>query len=480
MNKTLYHWIIFSFAVCSFLSSRAESLQVQQITLLGAQKTHPWVILRELTFQQEEIVDADQLDQILQKSQQNIYNLGLFTEVKLIPQVNLGQLTVIISVKERWYIWGSPIFRLEERNNYDALLALWNLDLQRAVLGADLYWRNLTGRNETLTFNGLIGYKQRLGITFNRPAAFRKANIDLRVGISYRRQNETMIGTDSARIARARLETEPIEQAWSGVVGLQKRFSPYTNLELELNYQRRHFSDSLLSYRINDQPAGAVASPDAKAYYPTVKLSWVVDHRDVRSFPLSGYKYQLLARYTGPKVRNFSNLHMARFGASYAQHFPLTDRWNFAFGTQHLITLGDSIPVFEKSYIGVGIKDFGGTSTELRGYEPYSIGGTYVGMNKVELKYAIIPRQMVHLAWLPLRRFQDLPIGLYLTGFCDTGYVRDGSFSFQDRYMNDRWLVGYGLGLNVIGFYDMLVRIEYSRNHLGQGGIYLNGTVPIK
>ncbi len=128
----------------------------------------------------------------------------------------------------------------------------------------------------------------------------------------------------------------------------------------------------------------------------------------------------------------------------------------------------------------MGIKDFGGTSTELRGYEPYSIGGTYVGMNKVELKYAIIPRQMVHLAWLPLRRFQDLPIGLYLTGFCDTGYVRDGSFSFQDRYMNDRWLVGYGLGLNVIGFYDMLVRIEYSRNHLGQGGIYLNGTVPIK
>jgi hypothetical protein len=32
----------------------------------------------------------------------------------------------------------------------------------------------------------------------------------------------------------------------------------------------------------------------------------------------------------------------------------------------------------------------------------------------------------------------------------------------------------------VRGFYDNLLRVEYSRNHLNQGGIYIHGTVSIK
>lgn len=480
MKSIFLRWLLCLLMGCLSLPVRGASISVQQITLLGAQKTRPWVILRELTFQQSDSLDSEELNRQLEKSQQNIYNLGLFTDVKLIPQVNNQRLVLIISVQERWYIFGSPIIRLDERNTYDVLRALWNLDLQRAILGLDLNWRNVTGRNETLTFNGLIGYKQRLAVTFKRPAAFRKANIDLRVGFSYRQQDEIIIGTDSARVARGNLVSEPIERAWSTVLALQKRFSPNANLELELNYQRRSFSDSLGTFRINDQPVRVVPSPDFTAYYPTMKLSWVVDKRDVRSFPLAGYKYQVLARYTGPKIGNFSNLHMARFGLSWVQHIAFSERWNLALGTQHLLAVGDSIPVYEKSFIGIGIKDFVGSSTELRGYEPYAIGGTYVGMNKVEVKYGLIPRRMVHLGWLPLQRFRDLPFGIYLTGFCDTGYVRDNSFNAIDPYLDNRWLIGYGLGLNVIGFYDMLVRVEYSRNHLGQGGIYINGTVPIK
>jgi outer membrane protein assembly factor BamA len=478
------HFTICCFIFCSLLSLpsqlKAEALHVNQITLLGAQKTRPFIILRELTFQKADTISSAALEKVLQKSQQNIYNLGLFTEVKLVPQVNFGQLSVIISVQERWYIFGSPVFRLDERNNYDIWRAIWNLDLQRAVFGANLTWRNVTGQNETLIFSGLIGYKQRLAIDYRLPAAFRKANIDLRVGFSYRQQNELLIGTDSARVVRGRLETTPLERSWSGVVGLQKRFSPYQNLYLELNYQHRQFADSLYNFLIDENPNPLLPGFEGQAFYPTLKVEWIEDRRDYRAFPLSGYKYQLQFRYSGPKIGQFSNLHMARLGASWAQHIAFTDRWNLAFGTQHLLTIGDSIPWYEKSFVGIGTRDFGGSSTELRGYEPYAIAGTYVMMNKAEVKYGVLPRRMLHLDWLPLRKFQDLPIGVYLSAFCDAGYVRDNSFSRQDPYMLDRWLVGYGVGLNVIGFYDMLARIEYARNHLGEGGIYVNATVPIK
>ncbi|MCB0840459.1 MAG: hypothetical protein KDD99_27525, partial [Bacteroidetes bacterium] len=119
-------------------------------------------------------------------------------------------------------------------------------------------------------------------------------------------------------------------------------------------------------------------------------------------------------------------------------------------------------------------------STELRGYEKYALSGTFVNMNKAEIKFAIIPRQIVHLDYIPSPKFQDTPIGLYLSGFIDTGYILDRSFNNHDQFLRNTFLTGYGLGLHIIGFYDVLLRMEYSRNHLNQGGIYFHATVPIK
>ena len=47
-------------------------------------------------------------------------------------------------------------------------------------------------------------------------------------------------------------------------------------------------------------------------------------------------------------------------------------------------------------------------------------------------------------------------------------------------YLKNQLLTGYGIGLNIIGFYDNLLRLEYSRNHLNQGGVYIHASVPIK
>ncbi|MEO0584980.1 MAG: hypothetical protein AAF135_22400, partial [Bacteroidota bacterium] len=99
---------------------------------------------------------------------------------------------------------------------------------------------------------------------------------------------------------------------------------------------------------------------------------------------------------------------------------------------------------------------------------------------KAELKFALIPYQQIKVRQIPLPKFNEGPIGAYLTAFIDQGYVEDQSNSRRDDFLQKEWLRGYGVGLNLIGFYDTLLRIELSRNHLGQSGINFHGTLQIK
>jgi hypothetical protein len=40
--------------------------------------------------------------------------------------------------------------------------------------------------------------------------------------------------------------------------------------------------------------------------------------------------------------------------------------------------------------------------------------------------------------------------------------------------LNNRWIYGYGAGLDFITYYDLVFRIEGAINHLGEAGIYLH------
>ncbi|MEL6254611.1 MAG: hypothetical protein AAFR87_21555 [Bacteroidota bacterium] len=167
---------------------------------------------------------------------------------------------------------------------------------------------------------------------------------------------------------------------------------------------------------------------------------------------------------------------------TFAHHIPLSKRWNVAYGTHLVLSIGDSIPYFEKNFLGARRREFRDISTTLRGYQPFVIAGSTVNMNKVEIKYGIVPYHIADysgVGFLP-KKWQQAPTALYVTAFYEMGFIRDDSFNNNDDFLKNQLLHGYGVGLNIVGFYDILLRIEYARNHLNQGGVYLHGSVPIK
>ena len=462
----------------STLVRAQESVVLSTISILGAEKTKDWVILRELTFVRGDTLLRDQLEGILDRSRQNVYNLGLFNEVEM-EQIQIeDQLHLIIKVKERWYLLGYPILRFEERNTFDIIQAIRQTNFRRLVYGAALQWRNFTGRNETLTLTGQLGFSKRFAVDLLRPALFRKANTDFRIGFRYSNEKEIIIGTDAGRVQWKAIEQEPFRISHEAYLGLRKRISIYQNLYAEISFKNILFSDSLYAINPGGEQLRLISRTDGRAWYPGFILQYSEDRRDLKSFPLKGFKYQLFFRRAG--LKGLSSNQFSKLGATWAHHLPISEKWNFAYGFHHIYTFGDTIPWFEKNFIGFNRSEFTGLSTNLRGYEPYVIDGTYLGMNKLEIKYALIPYQIIHLDYVSLPKFQDVPVGLYLSGFLDTAYISDKSFNNQDKTFKNKWLIGYGIGLNVIGIYDLLLRIEYARNHLGQGGIFLNGSVSIK
>lgn len=456
----------------------AEPLHVQTINLLGNRKTKKSVVLNELTFREGDTLLQHRLEEVLERNRQNVYNLGLFNEVQVDHEELNGNLYIIIEVKERWYVFPRPHIRVEERNTYDLITAVAEGDFSRLAYGASVRWRNVGGYNETLRFYGQLGFSKRLYLDFLRPGLFGNGRVDFVTGLHHIHEKEIMYGTERAAVRWGRVESEPTQRSYNMYVGLRKRFSVYNSLYGELSYKHYRFSDSIYTFLLNGEQANFIPNDRPLEQYPSLILSYACDLRDVKAYPLKGYKYQVFGRLAG--VPGASSVQFAKLGFTWAHHLPLNERWNIAYGTHHIYTFGRDVPFFEKSTIGIRRREFPNISTTLRGYQPYAIDGSYVMMTKSELKFALLPRKIYHMDEIPFKRFQDFPLGIYLTSFFELGYVSDHTSSNQDRFLRDTWLRGYGAGINIIGIYDILLRIEYARNHLGDGGIFLHGSVPIK
>lgn len=440
----------------------AQELVIDSIRVQGVKKTKPLVVLRQMTIQMGDTIQTDALEEIREINSNNIYNLGLFNDVVIEEDIEAGHISYSISVKERWYIWPQPYAALEERTFNE----WWqDKDLDRLVYGMGLEWKNVSGWNDRLYFYAQNGYTRRATLIFNRPFLFAKAKIDGKFGLYWVNDKEIGYNTVNGVLQLARLENDRIRNYFIGTATFGKRFGARRQLQLNLSYLYYHLQDSIRDFNPN-----YLTNSGNVEHYPSVGLSYIEDQRDWHAFPLKGYKYSASLRMRGLPGIGTSVFGKAAF--SFSHHIPLSRRWNFAYGTQNFFLLGDRVPYFDKYFIGFG--------SFLRGYEYYVIDGSFVNLTKAEWKFALLPRKIIHAKWIPLRKFQDFPLGLYISAYADAGWVHDGTFNNQDNYLKDRMLLGYGMGLNLITIYDSLFRLEYSRNLLGLGGVYLSATVSIQ
>ena len=105
------------------------------------------------------------------------------------------------------------------------------------------------------------------------------------------------------------------------------------------------------------------------------------------------------------------------------------------------------------------------------------VDGQDFWLSKTALKYALIEKTNFEIPYVRMRQFKKAHYSLYYGIFSDMGYVVDKQTD-QDNYLSNLLLIGNGVSLDYVTYYDKLLRIEFSVNHLGEKGVFLHFSSP--
>ena len=76
-----------------------------------------------------------------------------------------------------------------------------------------------------------------------------------------------------------------------------------------------------------------------------------------------------------------------------------------------------------------------------------------------------------------MKQFNRAHYSLYIGLFSDMGYVTDNQTS-QTNDLSNSLLWGNGISIDYVTYYDKMLRIELSMNHLGEKGVFLHFSNP--
>jgi len=221
--------------------------RIGTISLSGNKITRDQIILREIVFRPGEYMRIDSLDSLMDRSRENLMNTSLFNFVdidKNFPDSDSLRVNISVKVTERWYIWPTPILKLSDRN-----FNVWwqTKDFSRLSYGFNIDWRNFRGRKESLLLRLQWGYNRVIQLHYLAPYLNRKKTLGMSFDFGYLRQRETAYETMFNKQEFFKETDGYARKDYYAYGQFLIRRNIYNTHQLELRYDRHHFSDSLFT-----------------------------------------------------------------------------------------------------------------------------------------------------------------------------------------------------------------------------------------
>lgn len=454
------------------VSANVDSVFViRGIYLSGNNITKPHIILRELTFKAGDTVRYSDMADHSVKSRQNLLNTSLFNFVTIIyaPVADslseqFPSLYVNIDVKERWYTWPAPVFDVAEQN----INTWWRNghNLKRATYGFLLTRYNFRGRRETVALICRFGYARQFGGQYSIPYINRKQTLGVTFTGLYTQFHEVFYRTANNQLLYYKDKDRFVRKEISGSMKMVWRKEIYQRHSLELK-----FSDLTVNDSVTDLAPDYFVNTEERMRYFTLSYQYVLDHRDARYFPLHGYLADFEITRHGLGLLPAEDINVTFVAASVRKWFEVSERI-FAGA----MVRGRWLPKPDPPYYHQRAFGF---SAYVRGFEYYVIDGQSYVVTKSALRYQLLKPHVFKLKWLPMEKFNTFHLAIYGGIFCDGGYVEDRTSSVTDyNTLGNEWLTGYGFGLDLVTYYDLVFRVEYTFNNLGEDGLFLHFGAP--
>ncbi len=433
---------------------KPDKILLRSINITGNKKTRRRIILREMNVAEGDSLLQDEVENLLVLNQKRIFNLSIFIEVQLHKDsVAPGVIDFNVLVREQWYIIPEFTFKLADRN-FNVWWVEQKRDIRRANIGMTLKNRNFRGNLEQVGIVAQIGYTQRFGLEYSRPYVDKAQKHGFGGKIFTSRNEEWFIRTDSNKWKFARTPGSYVTSSLEATVNYSYRPAYASKHILELRFRSQKVQDTILLLNPNYFLKGSTHQQLLEFIY-RYELNMV----DNWNYSMEGLKAitQTIVR-AGWKGFDFQNQYQAEVG-----YFK---KWHKKIYTSHIfrgrLSFGDAQPYTYVYALGSG-------SEYIRGYEYYVIDGSHYGLLRTNLKYELINHVFRKI---PIRYIATIPVRIYPKVFADVGYVRN---KFPgNSYLNNRGLYSYGVGADIVSFYDFKLRLEYTWNHLGEKGLFLH------
>lgn len=453
---------IFFATVAASQNTADTNVVINKIILTGNKVTRPQVVMRELLFKEKDTVSENALGEILEQSRKNLLNTSLFNFVTVYTDTLPDKkVNITIDMAERWYIWPMPFFELKDRN-----FNVWwkDKDFSKADYGLYMAWENFRGRKETLKFLIRLGYDETYGMSYKIPYINKAKTLGLGITGGFGGNHEVPYMTEDSKQLFYKDEEKYIQQNIFGTLGITLRKGYYVLHTFQLNYNDYKFSDTLLS--LNSEFA-----PRTHLQYFTFYYQFKCDHRDNKPYPLNGYYLDVELSKSGFGILKDVTIHNDFIHTSARKFWKLRNRWYYACGINAKAVAQTYQPYFLQRSLGYG-NDF------VRSYEYYVIDGQVFGLFKSNIKFELLPTKVKTFKFIPAKKFNKLYYAFYLNGIFDVAYVFDWG-KVPNSSMKNQTLYGTGLGLDFVTYYDKVLRIEWTVNHMGENGIFLHFVAPI-
>ncbi len=458
--------IVILFGIAPLIRLQAqEKVKVENIIVLGNERTKEYVVLRELSFQIDDSIAIEQFEELKLKSIQTLTNTSLFNFIDINYSAHsAGRIIIVVKVTERWFIWPGIVFSLAETN----FNSWWqNKDFDRINYGFFVQDMNFRGWQEKVTLQFQNGWKRKIGIDYQMPGINKKRTLGAGLKVFYANNREVNYASfDNERLFFKDQQFIQEEFTFEGKIELRPRLFNKHRIAIGLSTIIIH--DTVNFYNDSYLPLDRNRS---QFFY--FNYGFKREKRDNIGYPLKGYLFDISIDQDGFGLIHNNDIMMTLGLLTFNLHNHLGGRWYFAQGIKGKYTFYDSdnVPYYFQRGLGYG-------SASLRGYELVVIDGQHYAAYKSNLKYQLVKKKTVDLDFGMANKFDKFHYSVFLNAFGDAGYVSD-QINASINPLANTWQYAYGLGLDFVTYYDVVVRFEGSINRQGQPGFYIHFKNPI-
>jgi hypothetical protein len=318
---------------------------------------------------------------------------------------------------------------------------------------------NLTGRKDELRIHVLNGYTKTLSFTYKAPYSNPALTNGFLIGGGYLKSREVAYKTGYDNEFVYYKQNHFVRNEWNFQVGYIIRRGLKVSHLFNLTYTHLHLDDSITSVNYN---TAYFNKPVSKIGY--VDFYYALKYTDVNNilYPLTGVSASVGLAKRGLGLSG--GINSFSIDAEYNRYWSLGKKWYASTQVQGNIKLPFRQPYINQQAMGY-------LNSYVRGFDYKIIDGVAYAIGKFNLKREIF-NFSINTIFKKSKTFNKIPFHIYAKTFADMGYCYNRE-DFVSR-LNNTFLGSTGVGVDIVTFYDIQIRVEYSVNQLGQKGLFLH------